>query len=59
MTLSDINDLKEKVELVRKKMYKVYENNPNDPQLFAISQSLDKLLNELERTMQNEKKPKK
>nr|WP_256522126.1 aspartyl-phosphate phosphatase Spo0E family protein [Halobacillus sp. A5] len=57
--MSDINDLKEKVELVRKKMYKVYENNPNDPQLFAISQSLDKLLNELERTMQNEKKPKK
>lgn len=26
-------------------MYKTYENNPNDPQILLISQSLDVLLN--------------
>ncbi|GGF22770.1 hypothetical protein GCM10010954_21980 [Halobacillus andaensis] len=56
--LSSIKDLQEKIEALRTKMYKTYENNPNDPQLLAISQSLDKLLNELERSMRNEKKPK-
>ncbi|GGF15181.1 hypothetical protein GCM10010954_12240 [Halobacillus andaensis] len=56
--LSSIKELQEKIEVLRTKMYKTYENNPNDPQLLAISQSLDKLLNELERSMRNEKKPK-
>ncbi|WP_240339635.1 aspartyl-phosphate phosphatase Spo0E family protein [Halobacillus ihumii] len=53
---SRIEDLKERIEVLRVKMYKTYENNPNDPQLITISQSLDKLLNELERTTQNEEK---
>lgn len=26
-------------------MYKAYENNPNDPEVLSISQSLDVLLN--------------
>ncbi|MFG6147479.1 Spo0E family sporulation regulatory protein-aspartic acid phosphatase [Halobacillus sp. B23F22_1] len=58
LELSSIKDLQEKIEVLRTKMYKTYENNPNDPQLLAISQSLDKLLNELERSKRNEKKPK-
>jgi len=54
-----IKELKAKIENLRKKMYQTYENNPNDSQILTISQSLDQLLNELERTSKHEKKPKK
>ncbi|GGC76951.1 hypothetical protein GCM10007216_04320 [Thalassobacillus devorans] len=57
LELSSIKDLQEKIEALRTKMYKTYENNPNDPQLLAISQLLDKLLNELEQSLRNEEKP--
>ncbi|WP_258953990.1 aspartyl-phosphate phosphatase Spo0E family protein [Thalassobacillus devorans] len=39
------------MELLRKKMYQTYENNPQDSQILAISQSLDELLNELDRCL--------
>lgn len=35
-------------------MYVAFENNPNDPQLLAISQKLDKLLNELDKFQKSE-----
>ncbi|MFC7062351.1 Spo0E family sporulation regulatory protein-aspartic acid phosphatase [Halobacillus seohaensis] len=54
--VSSINDLKEKIEQTRQKMYRAYKNNPNDPQVLIISQTLDMLLNELERKKGNSKK---
>jgi len=35
-------------------MYKAYEKNANDPKILSISQSLDELLNELERVFSHE-----
>ncbi|WP_245843805.1 Spo0E family sporulation regulatory protein-aspartic acid phosphatase [Oceanobacillus rekensis] len=54
--MSYIADLQMKIELTRKKMYKIYENDPNDPHLITTSQSLDKQLNELERLLNEEEK---
>ncbi|HLS60941.1 MAG TPA: aspartyl-phosphate phosphatase Spo0E family protein [Virgibacillus sp.] len=55
LRLSNIEDLKREIECTRSKMYKAYEKNANDPQILSISQSLDKLLNALEREFENEK----
>lgn len=46
--VSYVNELKEKIEYTRKKMYLTYKNNPKDPQVLVISQELDKLLNEFD-----------
>ncbi|MFC7062370.1 Spo0E family sporulation regulatory protein-aspartic acid phosphatase [Halobacillus seohaensis] len=48
--MSYTNDLKEQIEFTRQKMYQTYKKNPDDTELLIISQSLDKLLNELEGT---------
>ncbi|MDY0406787.1 aspartyl-phosphate phosphatase Spo0E family protein [Virgibacillus sp. 179-BFC.A HS] len=37
------------MEYTRQMMYRAYENNPKDPRVLKISQSLDVLLNELSR----------
>ncbi|MFG6146953.1 Spo0E family sporulation regulatory protein-aspartic acid phosphatase [Halobacillus sp. B23F22_1] len=37
------------MELLRKAMQELYLENPQDPRLVRISQSLDELLNELDR----------
>ncbi|MCP3032884.1 aspartyl-phosphate phosphatase Spo0E family protein [Halobacillus sp. A1] len=47
--------MNEEIEVLRKKMYETYENNPNDSQILVISQALDKLLNELELAVKNKK----
>ncbi|WP_101842054.1 aspartyl-phosphate phosphatase Spo0E family protein [Halobacillus sp. Marseille-P3879] len=44
-----MNDLEEQVELLRTVMQDIYLENPQDPRLVKISQSLDELLNELDR----------
>ncbi|MCP3032877.1 aspartyl-phosphate phosphatase Spo0E family protein [Halobacillus sp. A1] len=47
--------MNEEIEVLRKKMYQTYENNPYDSQILVISQTLDKLLNELELAVKNKK----
>ncbi|GGP07385.1 hypothetical protein GCM10011346_03160 [Oceanobacillus neutriphilus] len=47
--MSEINKLNKQIEAKRKEMYAVYEKDPNDPNLLIISQSLDNLLNQLDR----------
>ncbi|MFC7319268.1 aspartyl-phosphate phosphatase Spo0E family protein [Halobacillus campisalis] len=47
--------MNEQIEVLRKKMYQAYENNPYDSQILVISQALDKLLNELELAVKNKK----
>lgn len=47
--MSEINKLNKQIEAKRKEMYAAYEKDPNDPNLLRISQSLDKLLNQLDR----------
>ncbi|MCT1902134.1 aspartyl-phosphate phosphatase Spo0E family protein [Oceanobacillus sojae] len=47
--MSEINKLNKQIEAKRKEMYAVYEKDPNDPNLLKISQSLDNLLNQLDR----------
>ncbi|WP_404455122.1 aspartyl-phosphate phosphatase Spo0E family protein [Virgibacillus necropolis] len=54
--MCNINVLKKKIEETRKKMYETYENNPNDPQILTISQSLDVLLNEYGQAFKSAKK---
>ncbi len=39
--------LEEQIEVLRLKMYRMYEENPNDEQLLDVSQELDQLLNQL------------
>lgn len=41
--------LREQIEIMRKKMYEIYEKNPEDPELLAISEKLDVLLNRYDR----------
>ena len=36
-------------------MYKAYENNPNDPEVLSISQSLDVLLNRYSQALKKTK----
>ncbi|GEN87716.1 aspartyl-phosphate phosphatase Spo0E family protein [Oceanobacillus sp. FSL W8-0428] len=47
--MSEINKLNKQIEAKRKEMYAAYEKDPNDPNLLKISQSLDNLLNQLDR----------
>ena len=47
--MSELNTLNKQIEAKRKEMYAVYERDPNDPTLLKLSQSLDKLLNQLDR----------
>ena len=54
--LSHIADLQMKIESAREKMYKIYENDLNDPYLLTISQLLGKQLNELHLLLNKEKK---
>ncbi|WP_139343270.1 Spo0E family sporulation regulatory protein-aspartic acid phosphatase [Virgibacillus siamensis] len=49
--MCSIKELKRKIEETRKRMYKTYENDPNDPQVLSISQSLDILLNKYDRAL--------
>ncbi|MFD1414351.1 aspartyl-phosphate phosphatase Spo0E family protein [Oceanobacillus jeddahense] len=49
--MSEIEELNKQIETKRKEMYAVYEKNPNDPNLLKISQSLDKLLNQLDQML--------
>lgn len=51
--MSEINELNKQIEAKRKEMYAVYEQNPTDPNLLNLSQSLDKLLNQLNRISNN------
>ncbi|MBM7551863.1 aspartyl-phosphate phosphatase Spo0E family protein [Thalassobacillus pellis] len=53
--MNEINDLKEKIEAMRLKMYRIYAKNPLDNELLEVSQALDDLLNQLEMLL----KPKK
>ncbi|WP_231478676.1 aspartyl-phosphate phosphatase Spo0E family protein [Virgibacillus halodenitrificans] len=47
--LNTLHDLYKKIEETRQKMYKAYKNDPQGPEVLAISQTLDELLNKLER----------
>ncbi|GIO24190.1 aspartyl-phosphate phosphatase Spo0E family protein [Oceanobacillus sp. J11TS1] len=47
--MSELNTLNKQIEAKLKEMYAVYERDPNDPTLLKLSQSLDKLLNQLDR----------
>ncbi|WP_246206696.1 aspartyl-phosphate phosphatase Spo0E family protein [Virgibacillus ihumii] len=51
-----IKELKRKIEETRERMYKTYNHNPNDPQVLAISQRLDVLLNEYDQALEKSKK---
>ncbi|WP_268235664.1 aspartyl-phosphate phosphatase Spo0E family protein [Halobacillus andaensis] len=44
-----IKQLEERIEQLRLEMYKAFLENPQDPQVVEISQSLDELLNEYNR----------
>jgi len=46
-----IKQLTYQIEHLRNEMYKTYDTDPNHPQLLALSQSLDKLLNELDQML--------
>lgn len=54
--MSEIDELNKQIESKRKEMYAVYEKNPNDPNLLKISQSLDKLLNQLDQILKKRSK---
>ncbi|MCJ0930684.1 Spo0E family sporulation regulatory protein-aspartic acid phosphatase [Virgibacillus halodenitrificans] len=47
--LNTLHDLYKKIEETRQKMYQAYKNDPQSPEVLAISQTLDDLLNKLER----------
>ncbi|MBA2176353.1 aspartyl-phosphate phosphatase Spo0E family protein [Halobacillus locisalis] len=40
------NGLEEQIEVLRLKMYRMYEENPQDERLLEVSQELDQLLNQ-------------
>ncbi|WP_412767978.1 Spo0E family sporulation regulatory protein-aspartic acid phosphatase [Halobacillus yeomjeoni] len=46
-----IEDLQEKIEKTRQCMYRLYSENPSNPRVIEVSQSLDDLLNELDRKL--------
>ncbi|SEA54673.1 Spo0E like sporulation regulatory protein [Thalassobacillus cyri] len=50
-------ELEDKVEQLRNKMYTLYLDDPLNPQVVEVSQSLDSLLNELD-FRKNKSKPK-
>ncbi|MFD2750985.1 aspartyl-phosphate phosphatase Spo0E family protein [Virgibacillus siamensis] len=43
------------MEATRNKMYKIYEENPKDPEILCISQKLDVLLNKYDQLRKNTK----
>ncbi|MYL58677.1 Spo0E family sporulation regulatory protein-aspartic acid phosphatase [Virgibacillus halodenitrificans] len=47
--LNTLHDLYKEIEETRQKMYEAYKNDPQSPEVLAISQTLDKLLNKLDR----------
>ncbi|WHX27972.1 aspartyl-phosphate phosphatase Spo0E family protein [Virgibacillus halodenitrificans] len=47
--LNTLHDLYKEIEETRQKMYEAYKNDPQSPEVLAISQTLDDLLNKLER----------
>ncbi|WP_337249656.1 aspartyl-phosphate phosphatase Spo0E family protein [Virgibacillus halodenitrificans] len=47
--MNTLPDLYKKIEETREKMYQAYKNDPQSPEVLAISQKLDDLLNKLER----------
>ncbi|MBO0992845.1 aspartyl-phosphate phosphatase Spo0E family protein [Bacillus sp. J14TS2] len=51
-----MNQLYEEIELLRRKMYQKYEQDPNDPEILMISQMLDKLLNDLQSRQNREER---
>ncbi|MCA0983398.1 aspartyl-phosphate phosphatase Spo0E family protein [Halobacillus yeomjeoni] len=49
-----IENLQEKIEKTRRCMYRLYSENPSNPRVIEVSQSLDELLNELGRKLETE-----
>nr|WP_223280666.1 aspartyl-phosphate phosphatase Spo0E family protein [Virgibacillus halodenitrificans] len=47
--MNTLHDLYKEIEETRQKMYEAYKNDPQNPEVLAISQTLDDLLNKLER----------
>ncbi|SEA37831.1 Spo0E like sporulation regulatory protein [Thalassobacillus cyri] len=45
-------ELEVEIEALREEMYQLYKNDPTDPQLVSVSQSLDQLLNKLNYMLQ-------
>ncbi|WP_235001539.1 aspartyl-phosphate phosphatase Spo0E family protein [Halobacillus sp. Marseille-P3879] len=45
----DDKEIEKRIEYLRKLMYEQYLNDPTDPRVLETSQSLDELLNELNR----------
>ncbi|WP_153463277.1 aspartyl-phosphate phosphatase Spo0E family protein [Sediminibacillus terrae] len=43
-----LQELEEKIEALRVKMYEAYNNNPSGQEVLQISQTLDKAINQLE-----------
>lgn len=41
-----LKKLEEKMEMLRQEMYNLYLEDPQDPRVLKVSQSLDELLNE-------------
>ncbi|MFC7321707.1 aspartyl-phosphate phosphatase Spo0E family protein [Halobacillus campisalis] len=46
--LSCFEELENKIEKIRQRMYEIYTKNPTDTEVLKISQQLDDVLNELE-----------
>ncbi|MCA0972016.1 aspartyl-phosphate phosphatase Spo0E family protein [Halobacillus litoralis] len=44
--MKDDNQLEDQIEQLRKRMYQIYVDDPEDDQLLKVSQELDVLLNE-------------
>ncbi|MFG6114730.1 aspartyl-phosphate phosphatase Spo0E family protein [Halobacillus sp. MO56] len=45
-------ELEVEIEALRQEMYQLYKNDPSDPRLVSVSQSLDQLLNKLNYMLQ-------
>lgn len=47
-------DIEEQIEQIKQKLYKIYEEDPESPQLLKTSQDLDKLLNTYRQNLKNQ-----
>ncbi|WP_371809634.1 Spo0E family sporulation regulatory protein-aspartic acid phosphatase [Halobacillus sp. Marseille-Q1614] len=48
-------DLEKRIEKLRQRMYRLYNEDPLDPQVVKVSQSIDELLNERRNQLTHQK----
>ncbi|SDK05319.1 aspartyl-phosphate phosphatase Spo0E family protein [Sediminibacillus albus] len=46
-------ELEQKIECLREKMYEAYKQDPSSPKVIEISQTLDKAINQLDSQKRN------